>query len=95
MEAFGAIMMVVALAWPIVGGAVTCFVGGLMCRHGLVSLLIDTLVGAAFGFAVTFAFLVWGSQLALPDQANLAVTLGLPIVGGLLGLWVKGKFSRG
>lgn len=95
MEAFGAIMMVVALVWPIVGGAVTGFVGGLICRHGLVSLVIDTLVGAAFGFAVTLAFLAWGSHLELPNQVNVALTLGLPIVGGLLGLWVKGKLSRG
>lgn len=95
MEAFGAMLMIVALAWPIVGGAVTGLIGGLVCRHGALSLVIDTLVGAAFGFALTFCFIVWGAKLELPNQAGLAITIALPIIGALVGLWVKGKFSRG
>ena len=89
----GAIMMVLALSWPIVGGALVGFVGGLIKRHSLVGTLIDTVLGGVIGFALTMGFIAVAPKVAILDKLAVPIALGIPIIGGLLGLWLKGRFA--
>lgn len=95
MESLGAFMMVAAMMWPIAGGAVIGLIGGLLRGHGLVGAVIDAVLGGIVGYGLIMAFMVLSPKLALPDALTVPLTLGLPVLGGLIGLGIGGRFSRG
>ena len=85
-----ALMMITALAWPIIGGALVGLVTGIMRKRGLFGTIINTVVPGLVGFALTMAFVQFGSKL-LPNELSLPAILALPVVGGFIGLWLKGR----
>lgn len=95
MESLGALMMVIALSWPIAGGAIVGLIGGILRGHGLVGTIIDIVAGAILGYALVMGFMIAAQNVQLPDPASLVLTLGLPLVGGLIGLAIGGRFRRG
>lgn len=90
MDAF---MMITALAWPMIGGAVVGLVGGLVRRHGLVGTIIDLIVGGVAGFALTMGLTAAYPRLPIPSALDVPLAFGFPVLGGLLGLWLKGRFA--
>ena len=91
MESLGAIMMITALAWPIIGGGLVGLIGGIVKGHGLVGTLVDAILGAIAGYALVMAFMVLSQKVTVPESALLPLSLGLPVLGGLIGLWIKGR----
>lgn len=87
-----AIMMVTALAWPAIGGALVGLIGGVVKGHGFVGTIVDIILGAVVGYLLTIAFMVLAGG-AVPEQFGLALSLGLPVLGGFLALWLKGRFT--
>lgn len=94
MQDLGAIMMITALAWPIIGGALVGLFGGLLKGRGLVGSLVSAVLGAAAGWALIMAFMLLSEKAPVPDVLMMPLTLGLPIVGGLMGLAIAGRFRR-
>ncbi|MBA4132040.1 MAG: hypothetical protein C0519_11515 [Hyphomicrobium sp.] len=93
MESLGALMMVLALTWPIAGGAITGLILGLIRGHGLVGTLLNALAGGLIGFALVMAAMLIPGLGELPQALVLAITLGLPIIGGFLGVALKSRFA--
>ena len=93
MDGLGTIMMITALAWPLIGGAIVGLIGGIVKGHGLVGTLIDAVLGAIAGYLLTVVFVALSGSVAIPDQLGLALSLGLPVIGGLLAFVIKGRFS--
>lgn len=85
-----AIMMITALAWPIIGGVVVGLITGIVKGHGLVGTLIDMLVGGIAGYALTIGFMLLSEKIKIPDAMSLPLSLGVPVAGALIGLWLKG-----
>jgi hypothetical protein len=54
-ETLGAIMIVTALASPLIGGAVTGLIIGLVRGHGLVGTLITAIAGGIAGYLLVLA----------------------------------------
>lgn len=92
MEDLGAIAMVTALMWPMVGGAVTGLIGGVVKRFGLVGTLITAIVGSALGYGFILALIRLSDNATLPDAVGLALTVGLPILAGLIAICLVGRF---
>ncbi len=88
MQAF---MMVTALAWPIIVGAFTGFICGLLRRHGLVGTIVDIIAGGAVGYGLSLLVMLLGG--GIPPSLSLPISLGTPVVGGLIGVWLKGKLT--
>lgn len=94
MESLGAVMMITALAWPIFGGAVVGLIGGLVKGHGLVGTLLSTLLGGVLGYALVMIFMLVSQGMTLPDPVAMVASLGLPILGGLIALGLRGRSAR-
>ena len=93
MDSLATLMMVLALSWPIAGGAITGLILGLARRHGLVGTLLDGLAGGLIGYALVMAAMLVPGLGELPQALVLAVTLGLPVIGGFLGVALKSRFA--
>ncbi len=92
MESLGALAMVTAVTWPLIGGILTGLVIGLVRKHDVLSTLFDAVAGGIVGYALVMAAMQ--TPLGhLPALATVAVTLGLPIVGGFIGVWLKNRFA--
>lgn len=87
MQAF---MMITALAWPMIGGAVVGLITGIVKGHGLVGTVIDIIAAGLVGFLLTMAFVAVSGSIKIPDELSLPLSLGLPVLGGSIGLWLKG-----
>ncbi len=87
-----AVMMITALAWPLIGGALAGLIGGIVMRHGVLGTLIDVVLGAAAGFGLTLGIFELGIGRFASHQVTQALTLGLPVAGGLLVLWLRRSF---
>lgn len=94
MQDLGTIAMVTALLWPLIGGALVGLIGGLVRRHGLIGTLADIVLGAGIGYGITLAYIRLSGSALSSDALNVAVMLGLPIVGGLIALWLVSRFRR-
>lgn len=90
----GAIMMITALAWPIIGGAIVGLVGGLLKGRGLVGSLIAAVLGGVFGWALILVFMLVSEKAPVPEALMMPLTLGLPVLGGLVALATAGRFRR-
>lgn len=92
MESLGALMMVTALAWPLIGGAVTGIVLGLTRGHSLGGILIDAIAGGLFGYALVMLAIMTPIG-SLPALITMIITVGLPIIGGFIGVELKNRFA--
>jgi hypothetical protein len=92
MESLGAIMMVTALAWPIIGGAVTGFVLGLTRGHSFGGSLIDAVAGGLVGYALVMLAMMTPIG-SLPALLTMIITVGLPVIGGFIGVELKSRFA--
>ncbi len=92
MESLGALMMVTALARPLIGGAVTGIVLGLTRGHGLVGILVDAIAGGLVGYALVMLAMLTPLG-SLPALITIIITVGLPIIGGFIGVELKSRFA--
>lgn len=93
MDSLATLMMVLALSWPIAGGAITGFILGLVRGQGLGGALLCAVLGGVIGYAAMMAAMLTPGLAQLPDAVTLAISIGLPILGGILGVALKSRFA--